>query len=66
MNFVVEERDGDVICHYFNANINARYLPMTAKIVITGRHADTVVKVDGRWRIARQDGQFDQQFELNW
>ena len=65
-NFVIEEREGAVIAHYFNANINAGNAPMEPKLVITGRHADTVVKTPGGWRIAHRLGQFDQQFELNW
>lgn len=65
-NFVIEERDDAIIAHYFNANINAGAKPMEPKLVVTGRHADTVVKTASGWRISHRMGQFDQQFELDW
>jgi len=65
-NLVVEEQGGDVFAHYFVVNVNAGSAPMTAQIVVTGRHRDRVVKTESGWKFAHRFITFDQSFDLNF
>lgn len=65
-NLLIEEQDGEVFANYFIVNVNAGAAPMTAQIVVTGRHRDTVVRTDAGWRFSRRFLTFDQSFELNF
>lgn len=62
---ITEEADG-VIANYYFLNTNAGGAPMAMKLVTSGRHRDTVVKVGDDWKFARRFVMFDQQFELNF
>lgn len=65
-NVYVEEKDGEVRVHYMFLNVNAGSAPMTAQIVVSGRHHDTVVKTEAGWKFAHRRVVFDQSFELNF
>lgn len=59
-NLFITEEGGEVVANYMFMNVNAGHTPMGAKIVVSGRMRDTVVKIDGAWKIARRWVQFDQ------
>jgi SnoaL-like domain len=59
-NLFVTEEGGEVQAHYMFMNVNAGAAPMGATIVVSGRMRDTVVKLDGNWKIARRFVRFDQ------
>lgn len=64
---LVLEPDGDaVIAHYCVVNVNAGAKPMEARIVVTGRMRDRVVKTADGWRIAHRTFSPDQSFDLDW
>ena len=65
-NMIVSEKDGAVYAEYAFMNVNAGHAPMSAKIVVTGRQRDTVVKTSDGWKIARRFVQFDQSFSLDF
>jgi hypothetical protein len=65
-NLYIEEEGGRVSAKYFFMNVNAGGVPMTSKIVTSGRMDDTVVKAPGGWKIARRYVTFDQTFELDF
>jgi hypothetical protein len=65
-NVFVEEEGDDVFVNFFVMNVNAGASPMAAKMVVTGRHRDKVVKTDDGWKFARRSVTFDQSFELNF
>jgi ketosteroid isomerase-like protein len=61
------ETDGDTIkARYAFMNVNAGRAPMSAKIVVTGRMSDTVVKTPQGWKIAHRHVSFDQSFGLDF
>jgi Predicted acetyltransferase len=59
-NLFIAEEGGEVVAHYMFTNVNAGHTPMGAQIVVSGRMRDTVVKIDGAWKIARRLVRFDQ------
>ncbi len=59
-NLFVTEDDGEVQANYMFMNVNAGATPMAATIVVSGRMRDTVVKIDGEWKITRRFVRFDQ------
>ena len=61
-----EEANGDVVAVYAFLNVNAGASPMDAKIVVSGRMRDTVVRTEAGWKFSRRLVQFDQAFELNF
>ena len=63
--YLTEEEEG-VVAHYCFMNVNAGGAPMAAKIVVTGRHRDTIVKTNDGWKFARRYVMFDQSFDLNF
>ncbi|GLV30457.1 hypothetical protein TomTYG75_29730 [Sphingobium sp. TomTYG75] len=65
-NMIVFEKDDAVYAEYAFMNANAGHAPMSAKIVVTGRQRDTVVKTSDGWKIARRFVQFDQSFSLDF
>lgn len=65
-NMIVFEKDDAVYAEYAFMNVNAGHAPMSAKIVVTGRQRDTVVKTSDGWKIARRFVQFDQSFSLDF
>jgi len=65
-NLVIENGADGVVAHYAFMNVNAGHAPMAAKIVVTGRMRDTVVKTPAGWRIARRRVSFDQRFDLDF
>lgn len=65
-NFIVSHENGETYADYAFMNVNAGHAPMAAKIVVTGRQRDTVVQVDGEWKIACRLVQFDQQVALDF
>ena len=65
-NMIVSERDGAVHAEYAFMNVNAGQAPMSAKIVVSGRQRDTVVKTGDVWKIAHRFVQFDQSFSLDF
>ena len=66
LNVYVEEKDGEVRANYMFLNVNAGSAPMAAKIVVSGRHHDTVVKTESGWKFARRRVVFDQSFQLDF
>ncbi|MCK0532925.1 nuclear transport factor 2 family protein [Sphingobium agri] len=65
-NMIVSEKDGAVYAEYAFMNVNAGKAPMDAKIVVSGRQRDTVVKTGEGWKIAHRFIQFDQSFSLDF
>lgn len=65
-NMIVSEKDGAVYAEYAFMNVNAGKAPMDAKIVVSGRQRDTVVKTGEGWKIAHRFIQFDQSFNLDF
>lgn len=65
-NVVVEPQGEDVFVNYMFVNVNAGQSPMEAKIVVSGRHRDRVVKSADGWKFAHRWVAFDQSFELNF
>lgn len=65
-NLIVSEGDGQVYADYAFMNVNAGHVPMTSKIVVTGRQRDTVVKTEAGWKIARRFVRFDQHVQLDF
>lgn len=65
-NLYIEETNGEVRANYMFLNVNAGAAPMAAKIVVSGRHHDTVVKTDAGWKFSHRRVVFDQSFELNF
>ncbi|WP_253342547.1 nuclear transport factor 2 family protein [Sphingobium sp. OAS761] len=64
-NLFVTEENGEVQANYMFTNVNAGHQPMAAKIVVSGRMRDTVVKTDGEWKIARRFVRFDQDVNVS-
>lgn len=65
-NLVIEEEDDGVFAKYFIVNVNAGSSPMSAQIVVSGRHRDRVVKAEGRWKFAHRFLTFDQSVTLDF
>ena len=65
-NMIVSEKDGAVYAEYAFMNVNAGKAHMDAKIVVSGRQRDTVVKTGEGWKIAHRFIQFDQSFSLDF
>lgn len=65
-NLVVADESDKIFAEYNFMNVNAGHAPMSAKIVVTGRQRDTVVKADGAWKIAHRFVRFDQSFDLDF
>lgn len=63
-NLVVTEERGQVYAEYAFMNVNAGHEPMAARIVVTGRMRDTVVKTGEGWKIARRFVRFDQSVNI--
>jgi len=63
-NLVVSEEGGQVFADYMFMNVNAGHVAMGAKIVVTGRMRDTVVKMADGWKIARRFVRFDQNVDV--
>lgn len=59
-NLFITEEGGEVFANYMFMNVNAGHTAMAAKIVVTGRMRDTVVKTGDGWKIARRFVRFDQ------
>ncbi|MEC3948224.1 nuclear transport factor 2 family protein [Sphingobium sp. HWE2-09] len=65
-NLMVSESDGQVVAEYAFMNVNAGHVPMAAKIVVTGRMRDTVVRTDAGWKIAHRFVRFDQNVQFDF
>ena len=66
-NLVVEDDgEGGAVANYMFMNVNAGKQRLEARIVVTGRHVDRVVKVDGEWKFKRRRVIFDQSFDLDF
>lgn len=65
-NMIVSENNGEVYADYAFMNVNAGQVPMSSKIVVSGRQRDTVVKTGEGWKIAHRFVQFDQTFSLDF
>jgi len=65
-NLFVTEEAGEIFANYMLMNVNAGHVPMGAKIVVTGRQRDTVVKTDTGWKIAHRFISFDQNVQLDF
>lgn len=65
-NLTVSEAGEQVFADYAFMNVNAGHAPMAAKIVVTGRMRDTVVKSGANWKIARRFVRFDQNVQLDF
>lgn len=65
-NIYINEEGGDVFANYFFLNVNAGSVPMSSKIVVSGRQRDRVVKTSDGWKFAHRFVTFDQSFELNF
>jgi len=59
-NLIITEEDGKVLAEYAFINVNAGHEVMAAKIVVSGRMRDTVVKTQDGWKIAHRFVRFDQ------
>jgi len=59
-NLVIREEGGQVFAEYMFMNVNAGHTPMAARIVVSGRQRDTVVKTAEGWKIAHRFVRFDQ------
>ncbi len=59
-NLLITEEDGKVFAEYAFINVNAGHEVMAAKIVVSGRMRDTVVKTADGWKIAHRYIRFDQ------
>lgn len=64
--FVEVADDGGADVNYMFMNVNAGKESLQAAIVVTGRHVDRVVKVDGEWKFRRRRVIFDQTFDLDF
>lgn len=65
-NLLVSAEGDEVIATYMFLNVNAGSAPLEARIVVSGRHRDTVVKTDHGWKFAHRRVSFDQSFDLSF
>jgi hypothetical protein len=65
-NIYISEEGEDVVANYCFINVNAGGAPMAAKIVVSGRQRDTVVRTGDGWKIGRRYVTFDQSFDLDF
>ncbi len=65
-NMFIEEEPGGARVSYTFLNINTGSIPMECKLVVSGRHSDSVVKTSDGWRISHRRLTFDQKFDLNF
>lgn len=63
-NLMIHQSGNETIAEYMFMNVNAGHGAMDAKIVVTGRMRDTVVKTAEGWKIARRLVRFDQSVDV--